>query len=371
MVKKDSIGPEKTIKVEDKETGLIGFLVIDNTIRGPGKGGIRMTPTVSMEEVARLARAMTFKTAIADLPFGGAKAGIKADPKTLTKEQKKLLVESFAKKLKPYSPKEYIAAPDINMGEQEMEWYVKANGSLKSATGKPSNLCIRPGEECGIPHEFGSTGFGVYHTTLIALKHLNLDIKKVTIAIEGLGNVGSFAAEYLYKDKAKIVSVSDSKGTIYNEKGLDIKEVLRIKKEKGSVIYYENAKKLGTKEIISLPVDVLITAAIPDLIKEEEVDKVKARLIVEGSNIPTTPKIEEIFHKKGILVIPDIIANAGGVISSYVEHLGQTPEEMFALVRKKIRDNVSLVLEEAKKLNIKPRDAALIIAKERILGKKS
>ncbi len=168
MVKFDEFGPEKILQVYDPKVGMQGFVVIDNTARGPGKGGIRMTPSVSVDEVSRLARAMSFKTALADLPFGGAKSGIVADSKKLSPEKKKLIVESFARALKVVCPSQYISAPDMNMAEREMEWFVKANGHQNAATGKPAKMTISGKTYNGIPHELGSTGFGVFHATSVA-----------------------------------------------------------------------------------------------------------------------------------------------------------------------------------------------------------
>ncbi|HLC74242.1 MAG TPA: Glu/Leu/Phe/Val dehydrogenase [Candidatus Nanoarchaeia archaeon] len=366
MITYDDLGPEMIVDVYDAKTKMRGFLVIDNTRRGPGKGGIRMTPTVDVTEVSRLARAMTYKCALADLPFGGAKSGIIADPKKITKQQKNELIRAFARALKPVCPKLYVAAPDINTAEEEMRIFSEANGSWKSCTGKPANLCVKPGQKCGIPHEYGSTGFGVYHATLIAAEHAKLDIKKATVAIEGFGNVGSFAADYLSKDGIKIIAISDSKGVCLVQNGIDIKKLKSIKETKGTVTAYPDCKVLPGEDIIGIAADILITAAVPDLITEKNKHKVKAKIIVEGSNIPTSQSIEEEFHKKGILIIPDFVANAGGVISSYAEYRGLNPRNMFELVEQKIVKNTKLVLKEADAKRISPRAAAMQIALQRL-----
>ena len=184
----DEFGPEYVVEVHNPSVGLKGILVIDNKSLGPGKGGIRMTPTVDVAEVFRLARTMTFKNALAEIPFGGAKAGIKASLGDLkNKERKKALVQAFSKALKPLVPKLYIAGPDVNTGEQEMQWFFEANGDWRSCTGKPATVCMKlfgkPGEKCGIPHEFGSTGLGVAHAALVAAEHTGLDMKGATVAI--------------------------------------------------------------------------------------------------------------------------------------------------------------------------------------------
>jgi len=353
--KYDNLGPEKIIQLYDSKTGMRGVLVVDSTKRGPGKGGTRMSLSVSVEEVSRLARAMTLKNAVADLPFGGAKSGIIADPKKLTKEQKSDLVKAFANSLKHLSPEIYVGAPDIAMAEEEMRTMAEILGN-KAVTGKPKDIG-------GIPHELGSTGLGVYHSTKVAAKHLNLQLKGLKIAIEGFGNVGSFAAKFLGEEGCILVAASDSKGTAYNESGLDIEQLIKLKSEGKSVV---DSKEKTIKDIVSVKCDVFIPAAQADVINEKNKNEVKAKLIVEGANIPMTEKIEEEFHNKGILVIPDFVANAGGVISSYVEYIGGKEEDVFPLVENKITKNTLLVLEKSKKEKISPRKAATQIALDRL-----
>jgi len=191
-------------------------------------------------------------------------------------------------------------------------------------------------------------------------------LKNSTVAIEGFGNVGWFAAKYLTEHGAKLVAVSDSKGVIYKKDGLDFKKLDQTKKERGTVTTYGEGEILQQKDILGLDVDILITAAVPDLIKKEDIEKIKAKLIVEGSNIPTTPELEEDLHKKGVLVIPDFVANAGGVISSYAEYRGKNPDQMFKTIEKKIRVNTEKVLKRSRKNGVKPRDSAMEIAVERI-----
>ena len=369
MVAFDEFGPEKIFEVYHPKSGMHGFVVIDNTALGPGKGGIRLTPSVSVEEVSKLARTMTWKNALADLPFGGAKAGIIGDDRTMSKQQKKEIIQEFAKAIKAICPSLYIAGPDMNTGEEEMRWFVEANGKMNSATGKPATLCVRPGEKCGIPHEYGSTGFGVFHATVVAAHHQGKNIEGMTVAIEGLGNVGTFAAQYLSDAGAKIVGISDSKGLLYSSEGIDVKKMLNVKQKMGSVVNYTPGKVLPSHDIVGFDVDILVTAAIPDLIKSADVPNVKARLIVEGSNIPMTVDVERMLHKKGILVVPDFVANAGGVISSYAEYRGKNPDDMFKLVKRKIQKNTHVVLKYAEQKNFLPREAALDVAKERVMKK--
>ncbi|MEM5802159.1 MAG: Glu/Leu/Phe/Val dehydrogenase [Candidatus Aenigmatarchaeota archaeon] len=355
----DEFGPEYVIEVYDPGINLKGILVIYNTARGTGKGGIRMSPTITTEEIFRLARIMTWKTALADLPWGGAKAGIKADTKKISLEEKKNLMKSFGRALRFIAPKLYIAAPDVGTGEEEMRWFVEGNGNLKSATGKPKDLG-------GIPHELGSTGYGVFHSALIAVKFKRIKLNELTVAIEGFGNVGISVAKFLFEAGAKIVAVSDSKGCIYNPEGIDFQKLYQVKKETGSVINYKPGEVLENEKIFELNVDMIIPSALPDVINEKNVDKVKAKIIVEAANIPIRYEIEKILHEKGVLIIPDFVANAGGVISSYAEYRGYDEQKMFKLVERKVKKNTKLVLDSIKKENILPREAAEKIAKERV-----
>lgn len=360
MIDFDNYGPEKVVEVYNAKVGMHGFLIVDNTSLGPAKGGIRMTPTVSAEEVSRLARAMTWKCSLADLPFGGGKSGIIL-PKGTDNKKKAELIIVFANAIKNLCPSLYIAGPDISTTEVEMGIFAKENG-LKSVTGKPKRMK-------GIPHELGSTGLGVSHATLVALNYMKRNVKGTTVAIEGFGNVGWFVAKFLSQWGARLVAVSDSKGVIYNKSGLDFKKLVKIKKEKGTVTEYGSGSILPTQDILKVDADILVTAAIPDLIKIQDVNNMKFKLIVEGSNIPTTPDVEDALFKKNVLVVPDFVANAGGVISSYVEYINGTIEKMFKVVEEKITKNTSLVLKEADRLCIKPRDAAFNLAKSRVMKK--
>ncbi|MDP3918733.1 MAG: Glu/Leu/Phe/Val dehydrogenase [Nanoarchaeota archaeon] len=357
----NQIGPEKIIKIYDPKTGMKGIICIDSTKLGPAKGGVRMMPNITEDEVFRLARAMTLKCAMAGLPFGGGKGGIIADDRTLTSKQKKELVIAFGKAIKNLAPSEYVSAPDMNMAEEEMRWIVEGNGNKKCVTGKPKDLG-------GIPHELGSTGFGIHHSTLVALKHLGLDIKNITFAVEGFGNVGQFAAKFLMEKGAKLIAVSDSKGVIVNKDGFDYEKLVNSKMKKGTVTKYGKGEVFESNKILDVKADVLITAAIKDLVKPSDVNRIKLKLIVEGSNIPMTYETEKMLHKKGVLVIPDFVANAGGVISSYVEYKGGKVNEMWKMVEEKVKVNTELVLKRLVG-NSCPRTVALQIAEERIFKK--
>jgi glutamate dehydrogenase (NAD(P)+) len=365
----DEWGPEKILQVYDPKTGMRGVLVIDNTTLGPGKGGIRMMPTVTTEEVFRLARTMTWKCALAKIPFGGAKSGLIADPKQITEEKKLEIIRAFSRALKRVCPSLYVAAPDINIGEKEMAAFAQENGSMKSATGKPAHLCVKPGVKCGIPHEYGSTALGVVQAAFTAANYVDdLDLDNASAAVEGFGNVGSFVVEYLTQIDVKVVAVSDSKGCIYNPDGIDYEKLLDVKTETGSVINYRSGKILENRELFELPVDILVPAALPDVITEENVERVKAKLLVEAANLPVRPRIEKALASRGVFVVPDILANSGGVISSYAEYRGYNPKRMLELVQRKIRRTTVKVIETALNNDVGLRDAAMNIAKERVLN---
>lgn len=350
----DEWGPERVIEVYDQRSGMWGVTVIDNTARGVGKGGVRFVPDITTKEVFGLARAMTWKNALADIPFGGAKSGIRGDPKKVDKE---LFVRAFARRIKDVVPNLYIAGPDMNTTEKEMAIFADEIGTMLAATGKPSSMG-------GLPHELGSTGFGVFCSTLAAIDFKGLDMSGASVAIEGFGNVGTFTMKYLTEKGVKVVAVSDSKGTIYNEKGLDYEKLMEAKTNTGMVTAYKDGKVLTPQDLFRLPVDVLIPGARPGVITEENVNDVKAKIIVEAANIPIQYDVEKILMGRGVLVIPDFLANAGGVISSWCELRGYTEKEMFKIVEEKIVNNCELILRRMK--NNDTRAVAMEIAMERV-----
>jgi glutamate dehydrogenase/leucine dehydrogenase len=360
MIKFDDLGPEKIFEVYDPVSKMKGFTVIDNTALGPGKGGIRMTATVDMYEVAKLARTMTIKNAMADLPFGGAKSGIVADPYKTDAKKKEEIIRAFSKAIKCVCPSNYVAAPDVAMGEKEVAVFVKTNGDKKAATGKPRSMG-------GIPHELGSTGYGVYIATIEAEKFMKIDLKKATFVVEGFGNVGWFAAKYLTEHGATLVGASDSKGSIYNPKGIDFKKLDSVKKKSGRVMDYPEGK-IGKPEMIrTCRADIFIPAGVAqDVVTDKNIGNLKFKLIVCGANIPFTAETEEKLFKKKIVVVPDFVANAGGVISSYVEYIGGKEQDVFPLVQKKVSNNTKQVLKLAASKKISPRKAGMQIALDRI-----
>jgi glutamate dehydrogenase/leucine dehydrogenase len=361
----DEFGPKYVVEVNSFQPRFKGLLVIDNLARGVGKGGIRMAADLTMSELFRLARTMTWKNAIFELPFGGAKASILIDPKAITLVEKKKIIQEFARLLSPFVPKYYIAGPDIGTGEREMAWFSQALGDWQASTGKPINFCVttKGKKHCGLPHELGSTGFGVAIAAKTAANLIGLNLNGASIAIAGFGNVGSFAARFLSQAGAKIVAVADREGTVFRGQGLPIERLCNLKKQRQFLTACGLVKILPLNKIYELPVDILIPAAISDVITEKNYRQVRAKIIVEGANIPIPERIEEALWKKGIVIVPDFVANGGGVISSFAEYQGYQPKQMLKLVEKKIKNATAMVLSRALKTKRNPREIALVIAK--------
>jgi len=356
------IKPEIYLTVTDKKLGMTGFLVVESTAKGPGKGGLRMTSDVTIEEVARLAYTMTWKNALFELPFGGAKSGIVwsgGDAKL--KEQ---FVRSFARQIKEYIPKKYIAGPDVNSGEQEMVWIADELKLWGAASGKPSDYCeTKDGQKfCGLPHELGSTGYGVAVATTVTAGILKMDPKATTVGIHGFGNVGTFAAKHLIEGGFKVVLLAGSKGALHRPAGFKLEEVEAViaGRQKLSDL---PGKKLTDDQFWATPVDVMIPASVTNVINETNHEKIHCRLMVEGGNIPMTEEIERLLHRRRIALVPDFVANGGGIISSYAELQGMSPDEMFHLVTEKITKATTSVMEDSLELDQYPRGVALKLAK--------
>lgn len=362
----DTWGPEEVIQVYDPETQMNGVLVIDNTILGPGKGGIRISPTVTPLEVFRLARAMTWKCALADIPFGGAKSGIRANPYEINKIR---YIREFARKIAPFIPLRYIAAPDMNVGENEIAAFVDEVGDLQAATGKPVAMG-------GIPHELGTTGFGVgvaLETGFeILCDHIGLqmDLCENRVVIQGFGNVGFGVAKYLDTLGVKIVALNDFWGTTYSPDGINIERAERhsyATRERDSIKNYKDGVSLPRDDIFNIDCEILVPCAVGDVINIKTWDSIKAKYIIEGANNSITPQAEELLYQKGVITVPDFLANAGGVIGSYVEHKRGDEAEAFSTIESKIKKNTELVLEQALNRNLVPREVAKEISQQRLL----
>ncbi|HEX6293952.1 MAG TPA: Glu/Leu/Phe/Val dehydrogenase [Nitrososphaeraceae archaeon] len=364
----DEWGPEKILQVYDPDTGMKGVLVIDNTSKGPGKGGIRFAPSVTPLEIFKLARTMTWKCAAAGLPFGGAKGGIIADPNVVDRVS---WMKSFAKMIRPYCPSQYIAATDVGTTELDMAIFAHEIGDMQACTGKPSELG-------GIPHELGTTGYGVsvaLQTALDILKDLKIiqepQKSQTRVVIQGFGNVGSFAARFLDQSGIKVVGVSDVSGFIYNkdENGLNIPKLMKDMNGKAKLSDLQDyGYDIRDKdEIFEIDLDIFIPAAMGGVINNKTAPKLLGngiKMVVEAANIPTTADACEYMHKNKIWLIPDFLANAGGVIGSFVEYQGRTEKEAFDLIEYKITKNIKEILTEAIMKEENPRKIATELSKQ-------
>jgi len=364
----DEWGPEKVLQVYDPDTGMKGVLVIDNTSTGPGKGGIRFAQSVTPLEIFRLARTMTWKCAAAGLPFGGAKGGIIADPNIVDRVS---WMKSFAKMIRPYCPSQYIAATDVGTTELDMAIFAHEIGDMRACTGKPSELG-------GIPHELGTTGYGVsvaLQTALNILKELKIthlpQRTQTRVVIQGFGNVGSFAARFLDQNGIKVVGVSDVSGFIYSkdEKGLNIPKLMKDMKGKAKLSDLQDyGYDIRDKdEIFEIDLDIFIPAAMGGVINNKTAPKLLGngvKMVVEAANIPTTSDACDYLHKNKIWIVPDFLANAGGVIGSFVEYQGRTEKEAFDLIEYKITKNIKEVFTEAIMREVNPRKIATELSKQ-------
>ena len=298
----------------------IGYRSQHNNAVGPFKGGLRFHPDVTKDEVKALSTWMTFKCSVAGIPYGGGKGGMAIDPKDYSKAELERISKGFATAISPIiGEKVDIPAPDVNTNGQIMSWMVEA---YEKVAGKSTK-----GVFTGKPLEFGgslarteATGYGVHLTAKKALAKLNMDVKGATYAVQGFGNVGFYTAYYAHKDGAKIIAFSNSHVAIYNENGIDMEAVIKDFEENGRILTNKSyGKDITNAELLELEVDVLAPCALENQITSENADRIKAKVITEGANGPTTPEADEILFKKGIVVIPDILANSGGVVVSYFE----------------------------------------------------
>ena len=350
----DDLGPEKILHVYRPSLGLRGILVIDNIAAGPSIGGVRMAADVSLDECFRLARAMTLKNAAAGLPHGGGKAVIYGDPH-MDPHDKEELVRAFAKAIADETG--YIPGPDMGTDETAMAW-------VHDETGRSVGL---PAVIGGIPlDEIGATGFGLAAAARVAAPHCGLDLEGARVAVQGFGSVGTHAARVLAREGALLVAASDSRGTIHNPDGLDIGDLIAFKAGGNSVADYPKGKRGGADTVVGIDCEIWIPAARPDVIRAENAGDIKARLMLQGANIPATREAEEMLHQRGVLIVPDFIANAGGVICAAVEYRGGTEATAFQVIEEKISDNTASVLDRAEAGRIMPRLAAEKLARERV-----
>jgi glutamate dehydrogenase (NAD(P)+) len=352
----DDLGPEKVIAIYEPALELRGILVVDNTAAGPAIGGCRMASDVTLDECFRLARAMTLKNAAAGLPHGGGKSVIAGDPK-MPAQRKETIVRAFARAIRDI--RDYIMGPDMGLDERAMAW-------VRDEIGRSVGL---PRELGGIPlDELGATGFGIAIAAEVAQEFAGIRLAGARVAVQGFGAVGRHAARFLAARGAVLVAASDSVGTIASPNGLDVAAMAALKERGPSVTEFGAGQRLGRDAIVGVDCDIWIAAARPDVITMNNVKSLRAKLILQGANIPISAEAEQWLHEHGVLSLPDFIANAGGVICAAVEYRGGTQSQAFQTIEEKIRDNTRAVLEAMRRRNIAPRRAAVDLARERVVA---
>jgi len=350
----DDLGPAKIIHVSQPSLGLRATLVVDNVARGPSIGGLRMAPDVSTEECFRLARAMTLKNSAADLAHGGGKSVLYGDP-AMPREKKEPLIRAFAAALRREG--DYIFGPDMGTDEVCMAW-------VKDEIGRAVGL---PREVGGIPlDEIGATGFGLRHAIEAALPHCNFALAGARVVVQGFGAVGKHAARFLAEVGAVVVAASDSRGAIHDPSGLDVAALIALKNQGKSVGELGRGRGLDREAVLDVECDIWIPAARPDVIREDNVERLRTKLVASGANIAVTYGAERRLHEKGIVSVPDFIANAGGVICAAMEYRGATQAAALQTIAEKVRANTEEVLRRAEREQCLPRDAAVALASDRV-----
>jgi glutamate dehydrogenase (NAD(P)+) len=349
-----------------------GYRVHHSFARGPTKGGIRYAPTVTLDEVRALAMWMTWKCALMNLPYGGAKGGVVCDPKALSARELERLTRRYATEISVLmGPESDIPAPDIGTNAQVMAWIMDTY-SMHKGFSVPAVVTGKPVEIGGSLGRTEATGRGVAVTMMEALRLINVGTNKVTVAVQGFGNVGSVAARLAHDLGLKVVAVSSSRGAIHKGDGLDPSAVITHAAEAGGVSDFPGAENITNEELLTLDCDILIAAAVENQITSRNADKIKAKIIAEGANGPTTPEADEILNDRGIFIIPDVLCNAGGVTVSYLEWVQDLQsffwpvEEINLKLEKLMKKAFESVMDCARFYNVSNREAAQILAIERI-----
>ena len=350
----DDLGPKAVLHLYQPTLGMKAIVVVDNVACGPAIGGTRMAPDVSFEECFRLARAMTLKNAAAGLPHGGAKSVIFGDP-SMDPEIKEQWIRAFAQGIKGIT--DYIPGPDMGTNEAAMAF-------IRDEGGRSAGL---PRELGGIPlDEVGATAFGLMVSADVAKEKVKMSFPGMRVAIQGFGAVGKHAARFFSEKGASIVAAADITGAVYDPDGLDVAALTAHKEADGNMVDFQGGRQIERDAIIGVDCDLLIPAARPDVIRADNQATVKARFIVPGANIGITEEAEQMLHERGVLCIPDFIANAGGVICAAVEVAGGRQRDAFAAIDEKVRANTAEMLERAYRDGIPPREAAVRMARERV-----
>lgn len=359
----DEWGPEKIVCVSDRRSGMRGVLVLDNTARGMGKGGTRMSPGVTVGQIARLARTMTWKWAAVDLFHGGAKAGIMADPQAPNKEE---ILRAFARALGNEVPREYVFGLDMGLTENDAAILLDELGDRGAAVGLPGALGGFPYDQLGV------TGYGVAEAVDAAAAELGFELRGARVVVQGLGAVGRATARRLAGLGAVVVAASTVSGCVYDPGGLDLDRLLALSAELGDDCVREYGTPEPADRALSVDADILVPAAREDVIDIDVARLTTVKLVVEGANLPATPEARELLHKRGVAVVPDFIANAGGIVAAahsmdarYSPFQVQ-PDDVFSMISDRLRANVVAVLRESRRQEITTHEAAYALAQSRV-----
>jgi glutamate dehydrogenase (NAD(P)+) len=349
-----------------------GYRVQHNLGRGPAKGGIRYHQDVSLDEIKALAMWMTWKCAVVSIPYGGGKGGVIVDPKKLSKKELEALTRRFFTEIEILvGPEKDIPAPDVNTNAQVMAWMMDTY-SMHAGYTVPGVVTGKPISLGGSEGRNEATARGTVFCIIEAARHLGMELPKARVAIQGFGNAGSIAAQLIHEEKATVVAVSDSTGGIHNPGGLDVHRLIQWKQEHGTVQGFPGSKDISNTEVLEVDCDILIPAALENQITERNAKNVKAKLIAEAANGPTTPEADEIFWKAGKFMIPDILCNAGGVTVSYFEWVQDLNRDHWSerVVNDKLREIMVRAFQEvlavARREQVYMRTAAYLLAVERV-----
>jgi len=360
------------VKMDDGSVEIFtGYRVQHSTLRGPAKGGIRYHPSVNLEEVEALAMLMTWKTAVVNLPYGGAKGGVRCDPKEMSRGELERLTRRYAYELSQViGPEKDIPAPDVNTNEQIMAWIMDTYSMGKGYT-VPGVVTGKPLSIGGSRGRREATGRGCVYIMMEAFKELGINPRNARVVVQGFGKVGRPLVKYASLNGCKVVAVSDSKGGIYNPEGLNFEKLQKTKIEKGSVIYYPDGKVIQHDEVFEVECECFVPAALGNAITEKRAEEMRCRVICEAANGPTTPEGDRVLNEKDVLIIPDILANAGGVTVSYFEWVQSiqeyfwSEEEVVSKLREILVDAYREVAETARKYETNRRMGALALAVNR------
>lgn len=351
---------------------LTGYRVQHNGSPGPTKGGIRYHAMVNLSEVKALAMWMTWKCAVMGLPYGGAKGGISVNPKVLSQNELQNLTRRYTTEIQSFiGPNKDIPAPDVNTNPQIMAWILDTY-SMNIGYTDPSVVTGKPLVLGGSPGRTEATGYGCIYAAEQAARLTGLQFEGATVAVQGFGNVGSIAAEFAAERGARVIAVSNNRGGIYNPNGIDVPAAIACCGAQGALADLPGAEPISNEELLELQCDILIPAAIENQITKENASRIKAQMIVEGANGPTTPDADLILHDRGITVIPDILANAGGVTVSYFEWVqgrqryAWTLDEVNSRLRTIMQESFVKVYERSKKHHVDMRSGALCVAVDRV-----